>query len=103
MELNTIDRNIVQVARIRMEDALVGDVVNRAPDVTGGWFKIGIIETLFDGKTQFSSPDRKVTLSGESYDICGLQVLKSIEMEAPIAPEVMSEEEAAAAAPPTGH
>lgn len=103
MESNTIDRNIVQVARMRMEDAMVGDVVNRMPDATGGWFKIGIIEKLFDGKTQFSSPDRKITLSGESYDICGVQVLKAIEMEPPVAPEVMSEEAAAAAAPPSGH
>ncbi|MEZ5230903.1 MAG: hypothetical protein R2710_30780 [Acidimicrobiales bacterium] len=93
----------MQVARMRMQDAVCGDVVNRVPDATEGWFQIGIIETLFDGKTQFSSADRRVTLSGHAHDICGVQVLKPVEMEMPIPPEVMSEEEAAAAAPPSGH
>ncbi len=98
-----MNRNIVQVARMRMEDAVCGDVVNRVPDATGGWFQIGIIETLFDGKTQFSSADRRVTLSGNGHDICGVQVLKSLDMEAPVAPEVLTEEQAAANAPPSGH
>ncbi len=98
-----MERNIVQVARMRMEDAVCGDVVNRVPDNTGGWFEIGIIEILFDGKTQFSSPDRKITLSGNSYDICGVQVLKSIPMAMPEPPVVKTEEEAAADGPPEGH
>ncbi len=95
-------RNIVQVARMRMCDVVAGDVVNRVPDATGGWFQVGIIETLFDGKTQFSSGDRRTTLSGEPWDICGVQVIKPIEMELPEAPDVMTEEEAAASAP-SGH
>ncbi len=98
-----MNRNIVQVARMRMEDVVCGDVVNRVPDATGGWFQVGIIETLFDGKTQFSSPDRRITLSGNANDICGVQVLKSIDMEVPEPPEVISEEEAAANEPPSGH
>lgn len=97
-DTSAMQRNIVQVARMRMEDVLPGDVVNRVPDATGGWFCVGIIETLLDGSTQFSSADRRVTLSGGPTDICGVQVLKPVEMDSTEAPEVLSEDEAAASA-----
>jgi hypothetical protein len=96
-------RNIIQVARMRFLDVVPGDIVNRDPEATGGWFQVGIIEILFDGNTMFSSADRRVTLAGAPVDICGVQVPKAIEMAVPEAPEVMSEAAAAAARPPEGH
>ncbi len=98
-----MSRNIIQVARMRMQDVLPGDVVNRDPESTGGWFLVGIIETLFDGKTQFSSSDRRLTLSGEPTDICGVQVLKPMDIPVPEAPALLTETEAAAAAQANGH
>lgn len=94
-----MSRNIVQVARMRLMDVMPGDVVNRAPDATGGWFQVAIIEALFDGSTLFSSADRRITLSGAPTDICGVQVLKPMDIPVPEVPDVI----AADAQPATAH
>lgn len=87
-----MSRNIVQVARMRLVEVLPGDVVNRLPEATDGWFEVAIIETLFNGKIQFSSADRAITLSGGPMDICGVQVLKAVDnVPIPTPPEVPSE------------
>ncbi len=86
-----------------MQDVLPGDVVNRDPESTGGWFLVAIIETLFDGKTQFSNGNRRLTLSGEPTDICGVQVLKPMDIPVPEAPAFLSDAELEAAGSANGH
>ncbi len=74
-------RNLIQVARIRMEEVLPGDVVNRVPDDTRGWFIVAAIEPLFDGTLQVTDAKRHSAFSAGPLDIVGVQLLKPIDLE----------------------
>ena len=72
-----LQRSIVQVARIRIADAMVGDVVNREPDANRGWFEIDKIEPLHDGSWALLNVETNTSLTGSPLDIIGVQVLKN--------------------------
>ncbi len=75
-----MQRNLVQIARIQMRQIVPGDVVNRVPDDTRGWFVAGVLEELFDGNLQVASSDRLQAFSAGPLDIVGVQLLKPIEL-----------------------
>lgn len=74
-------RNLVQIARLRMEEVVPGDVVNRNPDDNRGWFVAAVVETLFDGSLQISDATRTMSFSARPLDVIGVQLLKPIELE----------------------
>ncbi len=74
-------RNLIQIARIRMEEVVPGDVVNRVPEDTRGWFVAAVVEQLFDGTLQISDRTRHSSFSAGALDIVGVQLLKPIELE----------------------
>lgn len=76
-----MERNLVQVARIRAREVVLGDVVNRLADEQKGWFAVGLVENLFDGTIAFSSSDRKMTFSTSPLDLVGVQTLKPMNIE----------------------
>lgn len=82
-------RNLIQVARIRMEEVLPGDVVNRVPDDTRGWFIVAAIEPLFDGTLQVTDAKRHAAFSAGPLDIVGVQLLKPIDLEVTEDPGVL--------------
>ncbi|MDA3039492.1 MAG: hypothetical protein O3C27_08155 [Actinomycetota bacterium] len=84
-------RNLIQVARIRMEEVLPGDVVNRVPDDTRGWFIVAAIELLFDGTLQVTDSKRHAAFSAGPLDIVGVQLLKPIEPEVTEDPGVLTD------------
>ena len=81
-----MQRNLVQVARIRLEEVVPGDVVNRLADEPRGWFIVGIIEQLFDGDLMISDASRKDSFSAAPLDFYGVQTLKP--MNIPVTAEV---------------
>lgn len=76
-----MERNLVQVARIRAREVVLADVVNRLADEQKGWFAVGLIENLFDGTIAFSSEDRKMTFTTSPLDLVGVQTLKPMNIE----------------------
>lgn len=77
-----MERNLVQVARIRMREVVPGDVVNRLADEPRGWFAAAIVEELFDGDLAVSNTDRTKTFSAGPFDIIGVQMLKPLDIPA---------------------
>lgn len=85
-----MQRNLVQVARIRLEEVVPGDVVNKDSEVSQGWFLVGIVEELFDGTLNISDAFRRESFAAMPHDICGVQNLKPVELPtAEDAPEVI--------------
>ena len=82
-------RNLIQVARIRMEEVLPGDVVNRVPDETRGWFIVAAVEPLFDGSLQVIDAKRHLAFSAGPLDIVGVQLLKPIDLEVTEEPGIL--------------
>ncbi len=82
-------RNLIQVARIRMEEVLPGDVVNRVPDETRGWFIVAAVEMLFDGSLQVIDAKRHLAFSAGPLDIVGVQLLKPIDLEVTEEPGIL--------------
>lgn len=82
-------RNLIQVARIRMEEVMPGDVVNRVPDETRGWFIVAAIEPLFDGSLQVIDAKRHLAFSAGPLDIVGVQLLKPIDLEVTEEPGIL--------------
>lgn len=76
-----MERNLVQVARIRAREVVIGDVVNRLADEQRGWFVVAEIDDLFDGSIAFSSADRKMSFGSAPLDIVAVQTLKPINIE----------------------
>lgn len=76
-----MERNLVQVARIRAREVVIGDVINRLADEQKGWFVVGVVENLFDGTIAFSSSDRKLSFGTSPLDIVAVQTLKPINIE----------------------
>lgn len=88
-----MQRHLVQIARIRMEEVVPGDIVNRQVDDPRGWFRVAIIEELFDGNISVSDSTRQASFSAMPLDIVGVQTLKPIDI--PVSP--LSDEELAKA------
>lgn len=84
-----MQRNLVQIARIRMEEVVPGDVVNRVPDDTRGWFIVAAVEALFDGTLQLIDAKRHLAFSASALDIVGVQLLKPIDLEVTETPGVL--------------
>ena len=85
-----MQRNLVQVARIRLGEVVPGDVVNRQSEASQGWFLVGIVEQLFDGNLNISDAFRRQSFSAMPHDICGVQSLKVVDLPpAEDAPEVI--------------
>ncbi|MEZ5341765.1 MAG: hypothetical protein R2706_10010 [Acidimicrobiales bacterium] len=72
-----MERSVVQIACIRIRDAVVGDVVNRDPDSNRGWFEIDGIEPLHDGSWALLNQVTNTSITGTPVDIIGIQVLKT--------------------------
>lgn len=68
-----VKRNFVKVARMRIEDVHVGDVVNRDPESELDWFEVEEITVLFNGNLQLADRSALQTVSGSYYTIVGVQ------------------------------
>ncbi len=71
-----MERSVVQIARIRIADAMIGDVVNRDPNSDRGWMEIDTIEPLHDGSWALLHEPTNSSITGQPLDIIGVQVLK---------------------------
>lgn len=75
-----MQRNFVKVARVRIEDIQVGDVVNRDPDAETGWFEVDCITVLFNDDLQLADRTELLTLSGPFFTIVGVQFVTAAEV-----------------------
>ncbi len=100
-----VKRRSVKVIKSRLEDIVVGDVVNRQPDAEMGWFTVHAISTLFNGHLQLADESEQLTVSGDHKDMVGLQLVEEVELDdrgvlAPPAPAVVATPMAHAATEP---
>ena len=99
-----MQRPTVRVTRMRIKDLRPGDVVNKDPDVTRGWFAVTEVRKLHDGTLSVVGKVAQLTFSGYPDDVAGVQVLVGMDLpEAPqarsshlIAPQVIAQPAAAA-------
>ena len=76
----TVKRNFVKIARIRIEDVQIGDVVNRDPEKEVGWFEVERISTLFNGELQLADRTSLITISGPFFTLVGVQFVSEAEV-----------------------
>jgi hypothetical protein len=94
-------RRLIKVVKIRLADALVGDVVNRDATSQEGWFEVASLDTLFNGSLQVADETTYITITGGTFDTIALQVVTEVDLPTqarpaapeaePVAPEVASE------------
>jgi hypothetical protein len=72
-------RTIVQVARMRIIDVAIGDVMNRDPEATSGWFVVDEIRRLPSGDLNVTGTSTRDSIMGADNDIVGVQVPKIVE------------------------
>ena len=65
---------------MRMKDVVVGDVVSRTPHEREGWFQVGVISRMFDGKLQVTDVAGDLAVSGSDFDLIGVQVITELEL-----------------------
>lgn len=65
---------------MRMKDVVVGDVVSRTPHEREGWFQVGVISRMFDGKLQVTDAPGNLAVSGSDFDLIGVQVVTELEL-----------------------
>ncbi|NNE72921.1 MAG: hypothetical protein HKN26_04600 [Acidimicrobiales bacterium] len=73
-------RYIVQVARMRMADVVVGDIVNRNPDDVRSWFQVASVSLLHNGSMALADEASQNTATGKGFDIIGVQIAKAIDV-----------------------
>lgn len=74
-------RQFAKVARMRISDVEIGDVVNKYPESESGWFVVAQINRLFDGKLQVSDFALDQAVSGEDFDMIGVQFVSMVTVE----------------------
>lgn len=75
-----MERKIVQIAKMRLADLRIGDVVNRDPDATHGWFVVGEIRRMADEELNVTSESLHDSVVGGEFDIVGIQGTRTIQM-----------------------
>ena len=73
-------RPVIRDAMMRMKDVVVGDVVSRTPHEREGWFQVGVISRMFDGKLQVTDVAGDLAVSGSDFDLIGVQVITELEI-----------------------
>ena len=94
-DTSSVKRRSIQVIKTRLEDVVVGDIVNRKPDAEMGWFVVDAISTLFNGHLQLADVTEQITVSGTHKDMVGLQLVEEVDLDdrgvlAPPAPAVVA-------------
>lgn len=85
-------RQFAKIARMRISDVQVGDVVNKYPESESGWFVAAQISRLFDGKLQVADFAQDQAVSGNDFDMIGVQFVAqvTVDEQPPIAPELLT-------------
>ena len=77
-----MQRNMVQVMKVRMRDVLPGDVVNRNADEPRGWVEVVQIQELPNNGIVLMAASDRDSINGNLNDIVGVQVVKRVEVPA---------------------
>lgn len=72
-------RTIVQVIQVRMNDVVPGDIVNKNPDSTIGWFEVTDTQELHSGDIAILAATEKNSINGAPYDLVGIQIAKQVQ------------------------
>ena len=74
-----MQRTFVRVAMMRVLDLVVGDVVNREPGASAGWFEVEEIRRLPNGEISVTNTTCRASVIGAPYDMVGVQMTKVLE------------------------
>lgn len=77
---DSMQRTIVQIARIRLIDVRVGDIVSGRPDEEFGWFEVMELRELPSGDLVASGSASTLSVKGSRWDLVGVQVAKTVEI-----------------------
>ena len=73
-----MSRTIVQVAKVRLMDLEVGDVINAEPDALKGWFTVEDIRRLPSGELNATGAGTRHSVMGSDHDMVGVQATKIV-------------------------
>lgn len=79
-----MQRNMVQIMKVRMRDVLPGDVVNRNADEAKGWIDVIELQELPNKGIVLLAESDRDSINGNHNDIVGVQIVKAVEVAAPV-------------------
>ena len=80
-----MERTNVQIARIRLGDINVGDIVNGHPEKESGWFQVRVVRKLPSGELVAGGASSTESVKGSRWDLLGVQITKQVNItQAPI-------------------
>ena len=74
-----MQRKTVEITNMRIADVATGDVINRDPTATSGWFVAEEIRRLPSGEINVTSASSRDSVIGADNDLVGFQVAKTVE------------------------
>ncbi len=77
-----MQRSAIQVVKMRLGDLQTGDVVNKHPDESKGWFIVKGLQKLPNGGLSVEAMNPKDSINGQPQDLVGVQIRYAIEMPA---------------------
>ncbi len=75
-----MQRNMVQVMKVRMRDVLPGDVVNRNAEEPRGWVEVLQIQELPNHGIVLVAESDRDSINGNQNDIVGVQIVKAVDV-----------------------
>lgn len=73
-----MERTIVQIARIRLGDINVGDIVSGHPEKESGWFQVRVLRKLPSGELVAGGSASTESVKGSRWDLVGVQITKQV-------------------------
>ena len=84
-EIDTMQRKMVQVMKVRMRDVLPGDVVNKNADEPKGWIEVLQLQELPNNGIVLAAESDRDSINGNLNDVVGVQIIKTVDV--PDAPQ----------------
>jgi len=87
-----MERTVVHVAKMRMIDVNVGDIVTKDPESAKGWFRVELVKTLMNGDLALADAREQLSFTGGIHDLVGVQIHSIHQLETPTDPPMPGEE-----------
>lgn len=75
-----MERKLIDVVKMRVTDVMVGDVINKDPESTSGWFAVHELQQLPSGEINAVGATSKLSIVAGPYDIVGVQIQETLQV-----------------------
>jgi len=81
-----MERTIVHVAKMRMIDVHIDDIVTKDPESAKGWFRVEVKKTLMNGDLALADAREQMSFTGGIHDLVGVQIHSAHKVTTPVDP-----------------